>query len=159
MTENLVPGLMDRSMNAQSLIKIALAVAAFQCASSWASAEIADAPSTASGCVLPAKHMQRLELIFGLSGKMGPVSPRAWSAFVDREISPRFPDGFSVFDGSGQWRNAQGKISREASRLLLIWYEADATSNAKIEAIRDAYKKRFHQESVLRADELSCVSF
>jgi hypothetical protein len=103
--------------------------------------------------------MQRLELIFGLSSKQGRISSRAWDAFILHEVGPRFPDGFSVFDGHGQWRNPQGKISKEPSRLLLIWYERDATSDAKIEAIREIYKKRFHQESVLRADEVSCVSF
>jgi len=103
--------------------------------------------------------MQRLELIFGGSSVKGPISARAWTAFLNRDVSPRFPDGFSVFDGYGQWRNKAGIIGREPSQLLLIWYERDATSEARIEAIRDAYKKRFHQESVLRADEVSCVSF
>ena len=36
---------------------------------------------------------------------------------------------------------------------------ADGTSDADIEAIRSAYKQRFDQESVLRIDSVSCVSF
>jgi hypothetical protein len=32
-------------------------------------------------------------------------------------------------------------------------------SDDKIEAIRSAYKKRFHQKSVLRADSTACVAF
>jgi hypothetical protein len=43
--------------------------------------------------------------------------------------------------------------------MLLIWFEPDADSDARIEAIRSAYKKQFGQESVLRADAASCVSF
>ena len=43
--------------------------------------------------------------------------------------------------------------------MLLIWYIADAETNAKIEAIRSAYKLRFHQQSVMRVDSSSCVSF
>jgi hypothetical protein len=116
-------------------------------------------PSSAQGCTVAAKRMERLELVFGLVGKQGRVSSRAWAAFMDREVTPRFPDGLTVFDGQGQWRDKHGTISKEPSRLLLIWYMRDAASEAKIEAIRTAYKQRFHQESVLRADEISCVSF
>ena len=36
----------------------------------------------------------------------------------------------------------------------------DATTDAKIEAIRDAYKKRFHQENLpVRVDSLSAPPF
>jgi hypothetical protein len=103
--------------------------------------------------------MDRLELVFGVGGKQGRISSRAWAAFMEREVTPRFPDGLTVFDGYGQWRNKRGTIARESSRLLLVWYERDATTETKIEAIRTAFKRRFHQESVLRADEISCVSF
>ncbi|MGO9135241.1 MAG: DUF3574 domain-containing protein [Methylovirgula sp.] len=109
-----------------------------------------------SACQPPAKPMARLELIFG-AGRT--VSERRFMAFLGKEVTPRFPDGLSLFSGYGQWRNGDGKILRESSRLLLIWYVQDAQSDAKIEAIRQAYKKRFHQQSVLRADGVSCVSF
>lgn len=107
-------------------------------------------------CQPPAKPMARLELIFGAEEK---VSERRFMAFLGKEVTPRFPDGLSLFSGYGQWRNGERKIQYEVSRMLLIWYVQDAQSNAKIEAIRQAYKKRFHQQSVLRADGISCVSF
>jgi hypothetical protein len=113
-------------------------------------------------CALPAKPMVRFELVFGAGQDAGSghgVSAAAFMAFLGKEVTPRFPDGLSLFSGYGQWRNGKGRIIKEASRLLLIWYVGDATSNAKIEAIRTAYKKRFHQKSVLRADGISCVSF
>lgn len=122
-------------------------------------AEVQTAPAylnAAPACTLPAKRMARVELIFG-AGSI--VTPRAWNNFLSREVTPRFPDGLSVFEGRGQWRGKNGVITREASRLLLIWFEPDGASDAKIEAIRSAYKQRFHQDSVLRADEASCISF
>jgi hypothetical protein len=149
------------AMNFQLSLRLVFALAAFHMMLLAGPADTAAPQNTAAsqGCVVPAKRMERLELIFGLSSKQGPVTPRAWKTFVAREVTPRFPDGFNIFEGHGQWRDKQGKIGQEPSRLLLIWYEADATSDTKIEAIRDAYKKRFHQESVLRANEPSCVSF
>jgi hypothetical protein len=103
--------------------------------------------------------MARLELLFGANWRGGKVTERAWMAFLKREVTPRFPEGSSVFSGYGQWRNSNGAVIREPSRMLLIWYIADAETNAKIEAIRSAYKLRFHQQSVMRVDSSSCVSF
>jgi hypothetical protein len=41
----------------------------------------------------------------------------------------------------------------------VIWYRREADSEAGIEAIRQAYKAQFQQESVMRVDGASCVSF
>jgi hypothetical protein len=43
---------------------------------------------------------------------------------------------------------------------LFIWYAPQADGDTRIEAIRTAYKTRFGQDSVLRADGApACVSF
>lgn len=110
-------------------------------------------------CPASSRPMARLELIFGARHKGGQVGPRAFARFLAREVTPRFPDGLTVFEGFGQWRSASGQFNRESARMLLIWFEPDADSEAKIAAIRSAYKKQFRQESVLRADAASCVSF
>ena len=107
-------------------------------------------------CAAPAKPMAQVELIFG-SGRG--VTQRSFMAFLAKEVTPRFPDGLSLFSGYGNWRNGKGRIIKETSRMLLIWYIPDAQSQGRIEAIRSAYKKRFHRQSVLRADSVSCVSF
>jgi len=113
----------------------------------------------AIGCPASSRPMARLELLFGTRLKGGAVGRRAWTNFLSKEVSPRFPEGLSVFEGYGQWKGPAWHSIREPSRMLLIWYERDAASDAKIEAIRSAYKKRFKQQSVLRADSMSCVSF
>lgn len=102
----------------------------------------------------------RLELLFGL-GKPGggEVSEEEWRAFVETEVTPRFPDGLTVLAAYGQWRSRSGVIAREPSRVLLIWYRRDGRSDAEIDAIRQAYKTRFAQESVMRVDGVSCASF
>lgn len=111
-------------------------------------------------CKDPASPMARLELLFGADRAGGtPVGEAEWSLFLDSEVTPRFPDGLTVLDGAGQWRDGSGAILRERSRVLVIWYRPTARSEADIEAIRSAYKQRFAQESVLRADGVSCVSF
>jgi hypothetical protein len=133
---------------------IALGLALLPCAG-MAESEPAIAPSCRDG----AKLMARLELVLGARTPRGIVGPRAWARFLATEITPRFPDGLTVLDGYGQWRNRSRGVDRERSRLVLIWYEPDAASEARIEAIRAAYTKQFRQSSVLRVDSTSCVSF
>jgi hypothetical protein len=51
-------------------------------------------------------------------------------------------------------------ITREGAAFVLLFYPAgDKDSNARIEEIRDSYRKTFAQESVLRVDGESCVDF
>lgn len=112
-------------------------------------------------CPASAKAMSRLELVFGTARRDGPpVGDEDWRAFLDAEITPRFPSGLSVLEANGQWRGDDGTLTRERSRMVLIWYEPTGKSSEAVEAIRAAYKTRFDQDSVLRADDrTACVSF
>jgi hypothetical protein len=112
------------------------------------------------GCRLDARPMARLELLFGTGRPNGaPVDEADWAAFLDGEVTPRFPDGLTVLSGPGQWRGQAGRIERERAIMLVIWYAPSAQADAAIEAIRSAYQRRFEQESVMRIDGVSCVSF
>jgi hypothetical protein len=98
----------------------------------------------------------RTELFFGSAKPNGAeVTEEEWRQFLDREITPRFPDGLTVLTGLGQFRNAGGVIVRETSRLLILLYPLSSQrgSNEKIEQIREAYQQAFQQQSVLRVDQ------
>ncbi len=111
-------------------------------------------------CRPPAQSMKRLELVFGMSRPGAPeIGVEAWNAFVDREVTPRFADGLTTLEGRGQWRNRAGDLIKEPSRILLIWLHAAPAEEAKIEDIRRAWMVQQQQDSVLRADEVSCVRF
>lgn len=104
--------------------------------------------------------MMRLELLFGMARPGGaPITEQEWTAFVDAEITPRFPDGLTVLTGNGQWTDPAGRLTREPSRVLLVWYKPDRYSHYRIEAVRSAFKERFQQQSVMRVDSRSCVGF
>lgn len=122
----------------------------------------ADMTGAQSGisCQASSALMARLELLFGMSRHDAePISDQEWQGFVDQEVTPRFPEGLTIVQAYGQWRNRTGAIAKENSRVLMIWYQPKPDSDALIEAIRDAYKARFKQESVMRVDGFSCVSF
>jgi uncharacterized protein DUF3574 len=116
-------------------------------------------PAGLATCGPGAAQMARIELLFGTGRKnAAAVDEVEWQSFVAAEVTPRFPDGLTVLTGYGQWLSG-GSVRKEGSRVLLIWVPRAADNDVRIEAIRDSYKARFEQESVLRADGLSCVSF
>jgi hypothetical protein len=117
------------------------------------------APAQSVECSRPSRELVRRELVFGTARPHDdPLSESEWQAFLDSVVTPRFPDGFTVLSGVGQWRGQDG-LTKEQSRILVVWHERSPNRDADIEAIRSAYKSRFDQESVLRIDSVSCVSF
>src|ERR1700722_17264134 len=104
---------------------------------------------------------QIAELVFGrdIGHKLG-VSESAWTRFVTREITSRFPDGLTIIDAKGQWRDsADGSIVREPSERVEIVLPGAADDEAKLDAIVTAYKRDFHQQSVAVIARPACVSF
>lgn len=112
-------------------------------------------PGASASCPSHGVEMARTELLFGA----GRVSNTQWKAFLAHEVTTRFPDGFTALTGYGQWKMPGGTVGRERSRVLLIWHVEGDAADAKLDAIRDAYKTRFHQLSVMRVDSTDCVSF
>jgi len=104
--------------------------------------------------------MMKLELFFGGNiGATGGISETDWRRFLTDEVTPRFPDGFSVLDVHGQYRNAAGMIIAEESRELVVIVPDGGDGAGKANAIRDAYKMRFRQESVLLVQSAVCAGF
>ena len=88
------------------------------------------------------------------------VSEATWREFLDREVTPRFPDGLSVIDVYGQWLGKQQSApERLRSKLLVIDYPDTPANRAKVEAIRAAWKQRTGDQSVLRVTQPADVSF
>ena len=102
------------------------------------------------------------ELFFGRDRYGMPnVSDAEWSDFLASVVTPSFPDGLTVFDGYGQWRNpATGVIGRSPRVKIVLIAVKDAPDLAsRLSAVIDAYKVRFHQQSVGVVTRDSCAAF
>ena len=105
-------------------------------------------PAQASGWV-------RSELYFGVGEETGPadrpqagpISEVQWRAFLDREVTPRFPDGLTVFDAYGQWlfRGAR-EPNRLDTRVLVILHED--TPQRRRTSRRSGWRGAVDEESV-----------
>jgi hypothetical protein len=112
------------------------------------------------GCA-PGEHRNISEtLFFGRDILMsGEVSDQQWGEFVENVITPRFPQGLSVWPVSGQWKMADGTIIKEKSFALNVVHDDSAARNTAVEEIMNTYKTRFQQEAVLRIKSTACVSY
>lgn len=102
-------------------------------------------------------------LYFGLGPASDPsrgATEAQWQDFLDHEVTPRFPAGLSVLDIYGQWQGVtQSAPERERTKLLIVEYPNTRDNNAKVEAIRLAWKQRTHAQSVLKVTQPADVSF
>ena len=111
-------------------------------------------------CPQGSERYDEYRLFFGRNiGDAEGVSEEDWRAFLADTVTPRFPDGLSVFDAAGQWRDSQGSIVRERSKMVLILAEQDSDALTRLDEIAEEYKRRFSQESVLRVVDSACVAF
>jgi hypothetical protein len=103
-------------------------------------------------------HM-RTTLYFGLTHRAGKVTESQWQTFLREEVTPRFPDGLTVWQADGQWRRADGRISRERAKVLLLVHEETPEVRTALAAIVNRYKQSFQQESVLWETAAVCAAF
>jgi hypothetical protein len=110
-------------------------------------------------CPAGLKPMTSAELFFGRSISEGKtVSDTDWQRFVDEEVAPRFPAGFTELDATGHWQRGRESL-KEGSKLLLIVLPGLARDHPRLDEIRRAYQIRFHQESVLLFETPGCGGF
>lgn len=121
-----------------------LAVAALLCALAGC-ASLAPLPLTSGAC-----SERRLDrMLFGMNSPDGPVSETQWQAFLAEVVTPRFPDGLTVYQARGQWRGASGQIEQEDSRAIDLVHVDSADGRRRVVEIAASYKRRFRQEAVL----------
>lgn len=111
-------------------------------------------------CPPGATEMVREVLYFGRSiPGGGEVTDSAWRQFLSDVVTPAFPEGLTVLNGNGQWRDANGSIASEKSTLLMLLHADDAAQEAKVLQVAESYRTRFRQEAVLHEHSLVCAEF
>ncbi|MEW2391555.1 DUF3574 domain-containing protein [Streptomyces venezuelae] len=119
--------------------------------------------SVAASTVARGKPFTETRLFFGTERPDGgpAVTDKQFMAFIDKEVTPGFPDGLTIQNGRGQWRDSNGKIERERSYELILLYPTPEARkrDVQIEEIRSDYEKKFAQDSVARLDERTRVDF
>lgn len=100
-------------------------------------------------------------LYFGRALKGGgTVGDAAWRRFLAEKVTPRFPSGFTVLEGYGQWQQrSTGRIIQEPSTVIEVAAPREDGVIWKLEEIRAEYRQQFAQESVGLVVTENCFSF
>ncbi|MTE20673.1 DUF3574 domain-containing protein [Streptomyces sp. TRM43335] len=105
----------------------------------------------------------RTQLFFGTGRHHGepPITEEQFMDFLDEYVTPRFPDGLTLQEGYGQWRDKTGSVNGERSYELILLYPAKTAKahDDDIEYLRDRYTEMYGLESVGRVDELVRADF
>jgi hypothetical protein len=98
-----------------------------------------------------------LRLYFGRTIRGGGwVSDADWDGFALQVLTPAFPEGFTVYRAEGQWRTADGKVTREPSMVV---ERVGPIDPVKIAWVVSAYRTRFRQEAVGVVSAPVCAAF
>ena len=123
---------------------------------------LANAGAQAQVCPIAGQEpMLIVQLFFGedVPGR-GTLPPAAWNRFLRMDVTPRFPDGLTIIDAQGQWRDPKTrKIVREPSKVVMIAARDTPDLAARIEMIVRIYRNRFRQQSVGVVTTNGCAAF
>lgn len=100
----------------------------------------------------------RTTLYFGTTRPKGTVSELEWQVFLRDEVTSRFPEGLTVWDAEGQWKQADGVIGHERSKVLLLVHSETPAARAAVQTVIDRYRRAFEQESVLWETARVCAA-
>ena len=73
-------------------------------------------------------------------------------------MTRRFPEGLTVWGAEGQWQADVGRIDHEQSKVLLLVHPDTAAARQSVQAVIEAYRKTFEQQSVLWESARVCVA-
>jgi Protein of unknown function (DUF3574) len=101
-----------------------------------------------------AKKYHKVELYFGLSERGKPISEQQWQSFVDNYITPSFPEGMTIIDAYGQWRDdSTHEITKEKSKMVvLICPKHSEATRRSVEGVKKKYCDLYNQQSVMEVD-------
>lgn len=108
-------------------------------------------------CPVGEEPLRTAQLFFGrnIAGQPG-ISETAFTSFVEEELTPRFPQGLTVLDGGRQWQGSENALIRQAAKVVVIVLPRKG-SDKLLDEVRERYKTRFQQESVLLIVQDSCL--
>jgi|SRR5690349_708384 len=100
--------------------------------------------ATVAPRVEPAVLSDRLFCGLSIPGG-GTVSQAEIETFVNEVVEPRFPKGFTMWRAQGRWHGGSEEVM-----VLEILHPLDERLGMAVDEIAAEYRRRFHQEAVLR---------
>ena len=113
----------------------------------------------APACAPAGRNYTRTTLYFGLARPAGTITEKQWKVFVRDEITPRFPQGFTVWEGTDSGEAPMAASAVNAPKCC-CWFTGDSkAARDALVGLVEIYKRTFQQESVLWETASVCAAF
>lgn len=90
----------------------------------------------------------------------GAVSDADWQEFQRETLAEQFPDGFTVLQASGGWRDtATGQTIEEPSVIVEVAHDGSPEAEAALRAVATVYKALFRQQAVMLTTVPATITF
>ena len=116
----------------------------------------------ADACPFPGQtRVLQIQMFFGQEDMDGrPIGAGAFAKFLETAVTPRFPSGFTIYDGQGQWLDPDTKkLAHEKSKILQVHGPDSPEVRKNIEDLSRIYRQDFHQKAVGIVTNETCASF
>ncbi|HUR82404.1 MAG TPA: DUF3574 domain-containing protein [Thermoanaerobaculia bacterium] len=84
----------------------------------------------------------------------GEVTDADVDKFVDEVVTPRFPEGFTMWTATGSWKG-----SEETTLVLEFLHPYGRRFDDHVREIAEEYRRRFRQEAVMRVTLPAMMEF
>ena len=84
----------------------------------------------------------------------GEVTDADVEKFVDEVVTPRFPEGFTMWTATGSWKGEE-----EKTLVLEFLHPYGRRFDDNVREIADEYRRRFRQEAVMRVTAPALMEF
>ncbi|MGQ0736957.1 MAG: DUF3574 domain-containing protein [Acidobacteriota bacterium] len=118
----------------------------------------AQQPASVLECGVAASPQLRTTLYFGLTRPTGAVSELEWQIFLRDQVTARFPAGLTVWEADGQWRQPDGVVGHERTKVLLLVHDDTPAARGAVQEIIVRYRRAFEQQSVLWETARICAT-
>jgi len=145
-------------MSPRTMVSVAVAVFTVGAAAGGGLSTVVAQRAAPTECGASTAAQVRTTLYFGTARPKGSVSELEWQLFLRDEVTPRFPDGLTVWDAEGQWRASPGAIEHERTKVLLLVHADTTAARQSVQQVIERYRKAFDQQSVLWETSRVCVA-
>ena len=100
-------------------------------------------------------RMIETDLYFGQSKPDGSmITEKEWNQFREDQVAKLFKEGSTVIQAAGNWYDPEiHKLITEPTYVVIYLYKKSSSMSQQIDSLRDRYKLKFQQQSVLRVDK------
>jgi len=86
----------------------------------------------------------------GIQGGGQTVSEEEWSGYLTKVLTPAFPKGLTVYNAYGQIQQADGKIDRQPTRVVVIVHPHKTDQETSFSSVIQAYQRQFPGTKVMK---------